>query len=188
MATRIETLYELWGKRNPKYEQHYEFNVVRKLSDYGVGASESTSAKGKILGGGYEVYLMAFFIGLYANKSMPLTGATTKLGQPLQYWGNLDSKKGRKAYSEMRDYIFATLIAKTDIDLLALDKDLITPSEVVAKLIVTMEEYANYGFSVMADKLASNENFFYDNTSFLNLFLALNTQTHSDEDGPESLD
>ena len=92
MATRIETLYELWAKRNPKYEQHYEFNVVRKLSDYGVGASESTSAKGKILGAGYEVYLMAFFIGLYANKSMPLTGSTTKLGQPLQYWGNLDSK------------------------------------------------------------------------------------------------
>ena len=70
MATRIETLYELWAKRNPRYEQHYEFNVVRKLSDYGVGASESTTAKGKILGAGYEVYLMAFFIGLYANQCL----------------------------------------------------------------------------------------------------------------------
>lgn len=188
MATRIETLYELWAKRNPKYEQHYEFNVVRKLSDYGVGASESTTAKGKILGAGYEVYLMAFFIGLYANKSIPLTGSTTKLGQPLQYWGNLDSKKGRKAYSEIRDFIFAALVAKTDIDLLALDKELITPGEVVTKLIATMEEYANYGFSVIADKLASNENYFYDNTSFLNVFLSLNQDAEPNEDGPESLD
>lgn len=188
MATRIETLYELWAKRNPKYEQHYEFNVVRKLSDYGVGASESTSAKGKILGAGYEVYLMAFFIGLYANKSMPLTGSTTKLGQPLQYWGNLDSKKNRKAYSEIRDYIFAALVARTDIDFLALDKDLITPPEVATKLIVTMEEYANYGFSVIADKLRDNENYFYDNTSFLNIFLSLMPQKAVKEDGPESLD
>lgn len=188
MGTHIETLYELWAKRNPKYEQHYEFNVVRKLCDYGVGASESTSAKGKILGGGYEAYIMAFFIGLYANKSMPLTGATTKLGQPLQYWGNLDSKKGRKAYPEVREYIFAALIAKTDIDFIALDKDLITPSEVVTKLIVTMEEYANYGFSVIADKLGQNENHFYDNTSFLNLFLWLTADTKSPESGPESLD
>lgn len=80
------------------------------------------------------------------------------------------------------------MVAKTDMDLLALDKDLITPSEAVTKLIVTMEKYANYGFSVMADKLGSNENFFYDNTSFLNLFLSLNTESTSHEDGPESLD
>jgi hypothetical protein len=188
MATRIETLYELWAKRNPKYEQHYESNVVRKLSDYGVGASESTSARGKILGAGYEVYLMAFFIGLYANKATPLTGTTTKLGQPLQYWGNLDSKKNRKAYSEMRDYIFAALVARTDIDFIALDKDLITPAEVVTKLIGTMEEYANYGFNVIADKLGNNENYFYDKTSFLNMFLSLMPQNAEQEYGPESLD
>jgi hypothetical protein len=51
-----------------------------------------------------------------------------------------------------------------------------------------MEEYANYGFSVIADKLASNENFFYDNTSFLNMFLSLMPQNAEQEDGPESLD
>lgn len=119
---------------------------------------------------------------------MPLTGATTKLGQPLQYWGNLDSKKNRKAYSEIRDYIFAALVARTDIDFLALDKDLITPPEVATKLIVTMEEYANYGFSVIADKLRDNENYFYDNTSFLNIFLSLIPQKAVKEEGPESLD
>ena len=85
------------------------------------------------------------------------------------------------------NYLFAALVAKTDIDLLALDKDLITPSEVITKLIVTMEEYANYGFSVMADKLGSNENFFYENTSFLNLFLNL-LADESTNDELESLD
>ena len=51
-----------------------------------------------------------------------------------------------------------------------------------------MEEYANYGFSVIADKLRDNENYFYDNTSFLNIFLSLMPQKAVKEEGPESLD
>lgn len=79
------------------------------------------------------------------------------------------------------------MVAKTDIDLLALDKELITHGEVVIKLIATMEEYANYGFSVMKDKMDQNENYFYNNTAFLNMFLSYsNPQDDSEE--VESLD
>jgi len=171
-----EKIIDLWGKRNPRFEKKYEQSVLRVISDYGVGASEYTTVKGKVLGAGYEPYIMAFFIGLYSNKRLPLTGDTDDykvLGQPLSYWGNLDSKKNRKAYSNLRNYIFIALVAKTDIDWLALDKGKINVATAVTKLIETMEEYANYGLAFMEEKLAKDSGYFFSSRSFLDIFLQL---------------
>ena len=63
-----ELLIDIWGRRNPRFEKKYEQSVLRVISDYGIGASENTSAKGKVLGAGYEPYIMAFFIGLYSSE------------------------------------------------------------------------------------------------------------------------
>lgn len=188
-----EKLIDIWGRRNPRFEKKYEQSVLRVISDYGVGASENTGAKGKILGAGYEPYIMAFFIGLYAGKKLPLSDNTDDLkvlGQPLDKWGNLDSKKFRKAYSNLRSYIFIALVAKTDVDWIALDKGDIKVSTVVTNLIETMEEYANYGFSVMEEKLNEDKGYFFSNHSFLDIFLELTEkdQNKIDEDNtPEEL-
>lgn len=52
-----------------------------------------------------------------------------------------------------------------------------------------MEEYANYGFSVMEDKLNREPNYFFSNRSFLDIFMQLTTcrEDGDDETGPESL-
>lgn len=171
-----EKIIDVWGRRNPKFEKHYEQSVIRVLADYGIGASEHTDAKGKILGAGYEPYIMAFFIGLYANKRIPLPEDSDEvkgLGQPLDKWGNLDSKKFRKAYPKLREYIFISLVAKTKIDWIALDKGEIKVADVVTQLIKTMEEYANYGFSIMADKLESDKGYFFSKRAFLDVFMEL---------------
>ena len=171
-----EKIIDVWGRRNPKFEKHYEQSVIRVLADYGIGASEHTDAKGKILGAGYEPYIMAFFIGLYANKRIPLPEDSDEvkgLGQPLDKWGNLDSKKFRKAYPKLREYIFISLVAKTKIDWIALDKGEIKVADVVTQLIKTMEEYANYGFSIMADKLESDKGYFFSKRAFLDIFMEL---------------
>ena len=68
LVKKDEKLIDKWGRRNPRFEKQYEQSVMRVISDYGIGASGNTGAKGKILGAGYEPYIMAFFIGLYANK------------------------------------------------------------------------------------------------------------------------
>lgn len=189
-----EKLIDLWGRRNPRFEKRYEQSVIRVISDYGVGASVNTGAKGKILGAGYEPYIMAFFIGLYANKRISLSEDASELkglGQPLQYWGNLDSKKFRKAYPNLRSYIFIALVAKTDIDWIALDKGVIEPGAVVTALVNTMEEYANYGFSVMEEKLNEDKGYFFSNRAFLDMFLQLTDKTAKDieqDDSPESID
>ncbi len=58
---------------------------------------------------------MAYFIGLYSKRQKPLGeyADIKDCGQPIQYWGNLDSKKGRKAYPKLREYMFMSLVART---------------------------------------------------------------------------
>lgn len=193
LVGKDEKLIDIWGRRNPRFEKKYEQSVIRAISDYGIGASGNTGAKGKILGAGYEPYIMAFFIGLYANKRLPLSENSEDLkglGQPLQYWGNLDSKKFRKAYSGLRSYIFIALVARTDIDWIALDKGDIKVNTVVTNLIETMEEYANYGFSVMEEKLKEDPGYFFSHRSFLDIFLQLTNKRVGDfdmDDEPEEL-
>lgn len=186
-----EKIIDVWGRRNPKFEKYYEQSVIRVLADYGIGASEHTDAKGKILGAGYEPYIMAFFIGLYANKRIPLPEDSDEvkgLGQPLDKWGNLDSKKLRKAYPKLREYIFISLVAKTKIDWIALDKGEIKVADVVTQLIKTMEEYANYGFSIMADKLESDKGYFFSKRAFLDIFMELTDKHEETDDGDDEVE
>lgn len=168
-----ENLYDIWAKRNPKFETHFEETLLRLFTDYGVGSSDAMSSKGKILGAGYELYIYAFFVGLYANKKRELNGDTKVLGQPIQFWGNVDSKKFRKAYPRLREYIFTALLAKTDLDLIALEKGDITDNQAVDMLKDTMEQYANYGFHTIEEKIKDNPNYFYKNTGFLDMILDL---------------
>lgn len=141
----------------------------------------------------------AFFQNYYFHRSRILghwlNTDTTKLkslGQPIQFWDNIDSVKGRKPYPKLREYIFVSLIARTDIDLIALDKGELSERKAVDMLMQTMEEYANFGFHLIEDKLIDDANCFYSEMAFLEMFLSfetthLETQTE-EEDEPESLD
>ena len=185
----MENLYDLWAKRNPKFETRFEKTLLRLYTDYGVGSSDTMSSKGKIFGAGYELYIYAFFVGLYTDKKRELSGDTKVLGQPIQYWGNLDSKKFRKAYPKLREYIFTALVAKTnDLDLISLEKGTLSNSEAVDLLKVTMEQYANYGFHIIEEKMNANPNYFYKTTGFLDMILELVvTQTNKIEEEIEEL-
>lgn len=197
----MEKLYDLWANRNPEWEIKYEDSIVKSFCDYGRGTTVLQEARGKIFGAGYEILIIAFFIGLYNNQRKPLVGDSSKrksLGQPIKFWGNLDSKPGRVSYSNIRKYIFAALVARSDIDFIALDKGEITNRKAVDLLITTMEEYINWGMDYIADKMEDNPNYFYKDTSFLRVFLDMLPKTassqkvdleaESDEDSPESLD
>lgn len=178
-----DMLRDVWGRRNPRFEKQYEDSVIRVLADYGIGASENTEAKAKIFGAGYEVYILAFFIGLYSDKRLPLVDDPDELkvlGQPLDKWGN-GASKTRKAYPEIRRYILYALVAKTDIDWIKIDKGEEDVSKAVTKLINTMEEYANYGFSFLADKM-QQEGYFFSPRAFLDIFLQLTGKKEKTED------
>ncbi len=65
-----------------------------------------------------------------------------------------------------------------------------TSRKAVDMLIQTMEEYANWGFHFMEDKLIDEPNYFFRETAFLEVFLAFDASAgeSTDEDEPEPLD
>ena len=194
MAIEYTRIYDAWARKTPLYKKDYEKDVIKAIIDFGKGTNEVSAAKGKILGAAYEVLIMAFFIGLYAGKKVPFGEYedTKDCGQPIQYWGNLDSKKYRHAYPRLREYIFNALVARTpSIDWVELDKGNLTVNEAVSLLMDTMEEYINYGLEVLKDKL-KDEGYLYSNNSFLELFMELTDPTKQetakdDDDKPEDL-
>lgn len=189
MAT--EKLYDKWAARSPQWETKYE-DMIKTYCDYGRGESSLREARGKLFGAGYELYIVAFFIGLYANQRRPLIEDITKrkdFGWAIENWGNIEKRLGRRAYPKIRDYIFAALVARTDIDFIALDKGDMTLRKVVDMLIQTMEEYANWGFHFIKEKGEDVPNYFFKEDAFLGIFLQFDASTEgSAEEEPESLD
>ena len=190
----MESLFDLWAKRNPEWEKRYE-STIKLFANYGKGVDQYQDIRGKIFGAGYEVYIIAFFIGLYYNQTKPLVEDRAKrktLGQAIMYWGNLENRLNRTSYGKIREYIFVALIAKTDVDLIALDKGIITARSVVDKLIVKMEEYANFGFDYIEEQLENDPNHFFKESAFLRVFTSfLNNNDESESvenDEPDSLD
>lgn len=191
----MDKLFDMWANRNPEWETKYEKQILKTFCDYGRGTTAFQDARGKIFGAGYEILILAYFIGLYNNGRKPLVADTSKrktLGQPIKFWGNLDSKPGRKAYPSIRRYIFASLIARSNVNLLDLDKGLILPKKIVDILMDTMEEYINWGLAFIAEKMEDNPNYFFKETAFLMIFLDLSPQEDTSSDNgneePESLD
>lgn len=188
----VTSLYDEWAKRNPYWEKRYEELVIKKFTDYGKGESSFREDRGKLFGPGYEIIIIAFFIGLYYDKRRKLIADSSKrktLGQPIQYWGNINPVKHRTTYPKIRDYIFMALVARTNIDFIALDKGEMKLSTAVDMLMVTMNEYINWGLNFIEDKILSDSNYFFSPTAFLDVFLGFDSQNNEEEDTePEALD
>uniref|UniRef100_UPI003FEDF0CE glycoside hydrolase family 15 n=1 Tax=Prevotella sp. TaxID=59823 RepID=UPI003FEDF0CE len=192
----MENLYELWGKRNPNWEKRYAESIIDVFTDYGRGTTQFSDDRGKIFGAGYEIFIIAFFIGLYSNQTKALTEDKSKIksyGYPIKNWGNQENKLGRMSYSQIREYMFAALVARTDIDFIALDKGEITPQRVVDQLINKMEQYANFGFDYIHERMEEQPDCFFKEGAFLQLFLEfLNKEEQgsidsNDDDSPEEI-
>jgi len=191
----MESLYEQWCKRDPEWEERYQDSIISVFADYGKGVNKYQEVRGKIFGAGYEVFILAFFIGLYHNQTKPLVDDKAKrkrFGYPIANWGTQEARLGRTQYPMLRQYMFAALVARTDIDFIALDKGELTPRKAVDELITKMEEYANFGFDYIKEKMEENPNHFFGEMSFLNLFTSFvkteQTEEETDEDMPEPLD
>lgn len=184
----MESLYDIWGKRSPKFEIKYQDSVINVFCDYGKGVNQYREIKGKTFGAGYEMYIIAFFIGLYHDQRKPLIQDSSKckdLGWPICNWGHIEARNGRKQYPRLIEYMFAALVAKTDVDLIALDKGEIKASKIVDQLVRSMEEYANFGFDYIKDKMEDDPNYFFKDTAFLREFLAFLPDGSKDEDSDD---
>ena len=121
----MDKLFNEWKKSTPKFDknlQHLFNNLTRK----GGGAESDREDKGRIFSNNYELYMYAFFLGLYNEEyiELPETSDLKDFSHAIQYWGSTKSAL-RKDFTNLQEYMFMAVVAKTEgieDDLIELDK------------------------------------------------------------------
>lgn len=166
----MEMLFETWLDRiDSYYEEQYYSSVIEELCQYHGGSSDGRLAKGKLFNAGYEVFIYAFFLGLYYGERTPLTGEKKKFRMEMASWGRKKGEADRKSYTILQKYIFTALVAKSNVDLIALDKGEVSSKDVCDTLMTTLNEYANSGFQLMRNEMDRKSGVFFENTGLLQM-------------------
>ncbi len=186
----MESLFDAWSKKNPEWEKKYVELLMEPFTDYGRGTSQYTVSRGKIFGAGYEMFIIGFFIGLYFDKTRKLPDEKTKLkdfGHPIMFWGSQEGKLklGRTSYKKIQEYMFAALVAKTNIDFISLEKGETSVNDAANALKHKMEEYANYGFHYLEDMLENDPNSLFKDSAFLKIFTSFISNDNKENDDVE---
>lgn len=167
----MENLFDKWKIKIPKYSEVHK-ELFESLSQKFGAEGEKKINLGKHFSTNYELYIYAFFLGIYNNEFAPIPSGEKKtdFSHHIQHWGS-KSRLDRKDFTSLQENIFIALVAKTDIDILALEKGDIEEDEVVKQLIHTMESYTNGGLILIKEKFDENRNYFLQPTSFLDMIL-----------------
>lgn len=189
----MESLFDAWSKKNPEWEKKYAELLMEPFTDYGRGTSQYTVSRGKIFGAGYEMFIIGFFIGLYFDKTRKLPDDKSKrkdFGHPIMFWGSQEGKikLGRTSYKKIQEYMFAALIAKTDIDFISLEKGDINVNDAANSLKNKMEEYANYGFHYLEEMLENDPNSLFKESAFLKIFTSFICEDNKELDDVENFE
>ena len=168
----MENLFDKWKTRIPKYSELHK-DLFNSLSQKFGAEGEKKINLGKHFSTNYELYMYAFFLGLYNEEFSPIpdTEKKTDFSHHIQHWGSKTTISTRNDFTNLQENIFLSLIAKTNIDFLALEKGEVKEEEVVRALIQTMESYTNGGLILIKEKIEENPNYFLQPTSFLNMIL-----------------
>lgn len=189
----METLFDAWSKKNPEWEKKYAELLMEPFTDYGRGTSQYTVSRGKIFGAGYEMFIIGFFIGLYFDRTRKLPDDKSKrkdFGHPIMFWGSQEGKTklGRTSYKKIQEYMFAALVAKTDIDFISLEKGEITVNDAANSLKNKMEEYANFGFHYLEEMLEDDPNSLFKDSAFLKIFTSFISEDNKEKDDVENFE
>jgi hypothetical protein len=169
----MDNLFDKWKTKIPKYDEEFREMLFDSLSKKFGGSEKSKVDLGKHFSSNYELYMYAFFLGLYHDEYVPIPEKSKKVdfSHAIQHWGSKSTRLERKDFTVLQEYIFAALIAKAQIDFIALEKGDVTEDDAIKQLIHTMESYTNGGLVLIKEKLEENSNLFLQPTSFLNMIL-----------------
>lgn len=187
----MESLFEVWSTKNPEWDKKYEDLLIEPFTDYRRGTSQYSVSRGKIFGAGYEMFIISFFIGLYFDKTRKLPDDKSKrkfFGHTIKHWGSQEGRLGRTSYTKIQEYMFAALVAKTDIDFISLEKGEISVNDAANALKHKMEEYANYGFHYLEDMLEDDPNCLFKDSAFLKIFTSFISENNNEEDDVENFE
>ena len=167
----IDNLYESWRKSSAlKFESVFYDPIVETFCQWHSSTDNGRDEKARIFNAGYEVFIYAFFVGLYKNERRPLNGATRSFSMEIFRLGDVKERNtNRNKYTAIQRYLFAALIAKSDINLVEYDKGNISTEEAVSILMTTLNEYANGGFYYINDIMNKQDDFFTSSENVLSL-------------------
>lgn len=168
----MKSLYDKWKTKIPKYSEVHK-DLFNSLSQKYGAEGEKKINLGKHFSTNYELYIYAFFLGLYNNENVPIPDGERKtdFSHHIQHWGSKTTVSSRKDFTNLQENIFIALVAKTEIDFVALEKGEVDEDEAIRALIKAMESYTNGGLILIKEKLDDNPNYFLQPTSFLNMIL-----------------
>ena len=153
----MENLFDKWKTKIPKYSEVHK-DLFNSLSQKFGAEGEKKINLGKHFSTNYELYMYAFFLGLYNEEFAPIPDTEKKIdfSHPIQHWGSKTTISTRNDFTNLQENIFLSLIAKTNVDFIALEKAEIKEDEVVKALIQTMESYTNGGLILIKEKIEEN--------------------------------
>ncbi|MCB0536678.1 MAG: hypothetical protein KDE33_04030 [Bacteroidetes bacterium] len=168
----MRNLFEKWKTRIPKYSEVHKDLFTSLSQKYGAEGEKKVNL-GKHFSTNYELYTYAFFLGLYYDEFSPIPEGEKKtdFSHHIQHWGSKTTVSTRKDFTNLQENIFIALLAKTDLDLVALEKGDLSEDDAVKLLMRTMESYTNGGLILIKEKLEENPNYFLQPTSFLDMIL-----------------
>ena len=165
-------LFERWSKKIPKFDAKYSIDLFDKLAKKFGGSDEDQNQYGKVFNTYYELYIYCFFLGLYNNERLLMPDHSKNkadFSHAIEFWGNKKNRNDRDDFSSLQKSIFVGCFARTDINILDLEKGTISPEEVVDKLIITLEEYTKGGCEILLEALNKNPQIVTINTKFVDM-------------------
>ncbi|MCA0235877.1 MAG: hypothetical protein LCH81_05805 [Bacteroidetes bacterium] len=153
-------LLKRFGDRRPEYAKVYREPIINRFTMVGREDEDARYERGKYFSRIYETYMYAALLGLRRDCFMPLTDMDSAYFLEIRTWQP----------QEMVHYLFMALLAKSGLDLTALEE--MEEKQVEAeltKLSHLMEGYANGGFDIIQAKLNDDPMFFEGEYCFVEL-------------------
>lgn len=161
MALNIIQLFE---NKNPSYPSIYR-ELLNQVSTFGGDSQsqEKRNKQGRAFSNGYEVFMYAAILGMTHDESLPTEGLQKeRFNVHIEKWHPI----------EMARILLMSVIAKSDIDLLALEE--MTEKEIEGKITYLtnlLEQYACGGFSIMKNAIEQNPDYYRQEDFFMQLLM-----------------
>ena len=149
-----------FSRISPSYLLEYE-GFIKKYSPFGGGASEEKYSEGRSFSSVYELYMYAFFIGLFKGSRRELHPDDAKRS----FW-ETENWKPKPLVACM----LACAVAQSTFDMAAVEHmDEPNLNIEVAKVRLVIEEFANDGLAYLSGLLEKEPDLIDDDMLFIKL-------------------
>ena len=165
-----DDLKKEWANRVPKYSKKHKDLFDSLSQKYGAEGDRKASL-GKHFSNNYELYMYAFFLGLYKEEFELISEEEDKddFSYAIHLWGRKSTRLDREDFTDLQDYMFMASFVKSDFDFIELEKGNLSIGKAVRSIISATEGYANGGLQLIKEMLEEDANAFLAPTALMTI-------------------